>query len=410
MPPLIVKRDIPKGRIHSHIRGIDLVETPEELVRQEFVCHLVNHYGYELAQMAEELHLPHGRGSVRADIVIWRTVQSKKDDKPPLIVAECKSNNVSITPRDYGQGESYARNIGAPFFVTHNQRETKVWRVMKDKVPGYTELITDLPEADASDKEIEELIKKLKVFKEDEFADLLHKCHNEIRNREHLDPAAAFDEIAKVLFMKVCFERRLRRGRDRKNLFTADFLDEQGRLHKDPVQVLFDATTEEYAADYLFAPGEKIALKFATVREIVRLLEKYNLSDTSEDVKGIAFEKFLGRTFRGEIGQFFTPREVVRFMVEMADPKFGDIICDPASGSGGFLITGSSATMQNITKEALLDLRLPVPPLAEQRALVARVAAARAEIARERAEAARLATAIAAETEALLLGTQTLNE
>ena len=69
-------------------------------------------------------------------------------------------------------------------------------------------------------------------------------------------------------------------------------------------------------------------------------------------------------------------------------------------------ITGSSATMQNITKEALLNLRLPVPPLAEQRALVARVAAARAEIARERAEAARLATAIAAETEALLLGTR----
>ena len=152
--------------------------------------------------------------------------------------------------------------------------------------------------------------------------------------------------------MKVCFERRLRRGKDRKNLFTADFLDEQGRLHKDPVQVLFDATTEEYAADYLFAPGEKIALKFATVREIVRLLEKYNLSDTSEDVKGIAFEKFLGRTFRGEIGQFFTPREVVRFMVEMADPKFGDIICDPASGSGGFLIRFFAKVREQITAEA----------------------------------------------------------
>ena len=71
---------------------------------------------------------------------------------------------------------------------------------------------------------------------------------------------------------------------------------------------------------------------------IVRLLERYNLSDTSEDIKGIAFERFLGRTFRGEIGQFFTPRPIVEFMVRMLDPKEGEVICDPASGSGGFLI------------------------------------------------------------------------
>ncbi len=50
------------------------------------------------------------------------------------------------------------------------------------------------------------------MFKEDEFADLLHQCHNVIRNREKLDPAAAFDEIAKILFVKVDIERRLPRG------------------------------------------------------------------------------------------------------------------------------------------------------------------------------------------------------
>src|SRR5207245_11293295 len=67
-------------------------------------------------------------------------------------------------------------------------------------------------------------------------------------------------------------------------------------------------------------------------------LDPYNLSDTSEDVKGIAFERFLGRTFRGEIGQFFTPRTIVEFMVRLLEPKEGDVVCDPASGSGGFLI------------------------------------------------------------------------
>lgn len=64
----------------------------------------------------------------------------------------------------------------------------------------------------------------------------------------------------------------------------------------------------------------------------------YNLSRTADDVKGIAFEKFLGKTFRGELGQFFTPRTIVDFMVELLDPEEGEIICDPCCGSGGFLI------------------------------------------------------------------------
>lgn len=67
-------------------------------------------------------------------------------------------------------------------------------------------------------------------------------------------------------------------------------------------------------------------------------LETFNLSDTQDDVKGIAFEEFLGTTFRGELGQFFTPRTIVDFMTEILDPQEGEVICDPTCGSGGFLI------------------------------------------------------------------------
>lgn len=203
-------------------------------------------------------------------------------------------------------------------------------------MPGYIEEIENIPHANASDKDIEVLIAKLRTFKEDEFADLLHSCHNVIRNREHLDPAAAFDEIAKVLFVKVWVEREMKAKRRRVNLFTADYLDEQLGTH--PLNDLFQRTKDAYAEDRIFAGDDRINVKPATGREIVRLLERYNLSDTSEDVKGIAFERFLGRTFRGEIGQFFTPRTIVEFMVRMLEPKEGDVVCDPASGSGGFLI------------------------------------------------------------------------
>ena len=72
------------------------------------------------------------------------------------------------------------------------------------------------------------------------------------------------------------------------------------------------------------------------LKQILEKLQTYNLSDTQDDVKGIAFEQFLGTTFRGELGQFFTPRTIVDFMTHVLDPKEGETICDPTCGSGGF--------------------------------------------------------------------------
>ena len=337
--PKAIETPARPNQIFSKVRQKWVALTPEEKVRQDYLEVLLSEYGYTLDQIAEEEEVTgRGAGQARADFVIWRAAQEKQDSKPPLIVVECKSDNVTIKAADYGQGDNYARLTNAPFFATHNSRETRFWRVRKDRMPGYLEEIENIPKADASDKDIKELLDRLKTFKEDEFADLLHSCHNIIRNREKLDPAAAFDEIAKILFIKVCFERRLKRGKARQNLFTADFLDQQKELYADPVKTLFDETKKEYLADKIFEGDEEVNLRYPTVREIVLKLQRYNLSDTSEDIKGIAFERFLGRTFRGEIGQFFTPRCIVEFMVRMVDPKEGDVICDPASGSGGFLI------------------------------------------------------------------------
>ena len=68
-------------------------------------------------------------------------------------------------------------------------------------------------------------------------------------------------------------------------------------------------------------------------------------------MKGIAFEKFLGKTFRGELGQFFTPRTVVDFMVSILDPQEGELVCDPCCGSGGFLIKTFEYVREKIEKE-----------------------------------------------------------
>ena len=339
------------GKVWSRVRKKWLAETPEEYVRQEYLLVLLYEYGYCLEQISEEMEVTgRGSGQARADFVIWRSAQDKAEHKSPLVIVECKSDNVTIRPKDYAQGDNYARLTNAPFFVTHNNTETRFWRVRTDRMPGYLEEIEDIPHADATNKQIEQLLTRLKTFKEDEFAGLLHQCHNVIRNREKKDPVAAFDEIAKILFVKVFVERELKRQQRRKNLFTVDILREQ--IGDNPLEDLFQKTKEHYREDRIFAEDERLNLKPATGLEIVRLLERYNLSDTSEDVKGIAFERFLGKTFRGEIGQFFTPRPIVEFMVRMVDPKEGEVICDPASGSGGFLIRFFEIVREKIFADA----------------------------------------------------------
>jgi type I restriction enzyme M protein len=147
---LIARRE--KREIWSQV----LVETPEETVRQKYLCVLVSEYGFGFDQIDEELEVTgRGSGHARADFVIWRTAKAKADSKNPLIVVECKSDNVTIKPDDYGQGDNYARLSGARFFVTHNSRETKFWRVLHEKMPKSLEEISNVPHADASDKEIE---------------------------------------------------------------------------------------------------------------------------------------------------------------------------------------------------------------------------------------------------------------
>src|SRR5882724_10563153 len=84
-----------KGKIWSHIRAQWYVETPEELVRQQYVCRLANDYGYLLDQMGEELKVQRGRQSAEADVVIWRSARDKIDKQSPLIVIETKADNVT---------------------------------------------------------------------------------------------------------------------------------------------------------------------------------------------------------------------------------------------------------------------------------------------------------------------------
>jgi len=350
------------NKIKAPLKGdnVWLVLKPEEEVRQRYICRLVNTYGFSLDQMEQEIlvsNTKRGAGGARADIIVYKNTDDKKKRKNAVIIVECKSDNITIQVDDYFQGANYAAMCGADFFVTTNLKETKVFKVVKGEIPKRLDEVVNIPDAKiiTDEKKISELLKLTKAFTRDEFSKLLFKCHNIIRNNDKLSPEAAFDEISKILFIKIRYERTNSEYQIfSKEAFKADkasYEKYKPKDGKDFYQFLFEQTKEDFRDDDLFEANEIIRIRENSFEAIVEELEVYNLSTTSDDVKGIAFEQFLGKTFRGELGQFFTPRTIVDFIVDVLDPQEGEIICDPCCGSGGFLIKAFEYVRTKIENE-----------------------------------------------------------
>ncbi|QKF67815.1 type IIB restriction/modification system, restriction/methyltransferase subunit [Arcobacter venerupis] len=342
-------KDSTKKQIFSAIRNKYLDTQPEEIVRQEFICKLINEYGYSLSQMDEEVKLTtsqRGTGRASADIVVWKNEEEKKKKKTAFLVVELKADTLRLKVEDCYQGYNYATWSRAKLFAISNGKELQVYKTVEEELPLKLQPVNDIPHIDTiqDDKKLEESLAKTKEFTGDEFAKLLHKCHNIIRNNDKLSPEASFDEISKILFIKIMYERNPKQ----ESIFSLKQFEKQkeawnmvrgaSETETSYIQRLFEDVKKEFLTDNIFDENEKIKLRERSFEQIVKELEIYNLTSTSADVKGIAFERFLGRTFRGELGQFFTPRVLVDFIVDLLEPKENELICDPCAGSGGFLI------------------------------------------------------------------------
>ena len=376
MNTLEVKKN--DGKIYSYIRDKWLVCTPEEEVRQNFICKLVNDYGYPIELMSEEYRpdlVTRGVRSTRADIVIFETKDKKDKNHNAFIVIECKAENVKIRLEDFYQGAEYAAKVRAQFLILHNSKETNFYAIDMEQIPNKEDAfnqIVRIPHYNeiTDEKKLELIKKQTKTFTRDEFTKILRTCHNIIRNNDKLSPEAAFDEISKILFMKIKYEREQRGTK----VFTKEeFIEKEKWFEKDIrpslkgtpkdlpyMQFLFANTKEEFKDDQLFEDNEIIKIRQTSFEQILEKLQTYNLSDTQDDVKGIAFEQFLGTTFRGELGQYFTPRTIVDFMTSVLDPNEGETVCDPTCGSGGFLIKAFEYIREKIeedVKNAKAELR-----------------------------------------------------
>lgn len=287
---------------------------------------------------------------VRADIVVYR--DSAKTQS--FIVIETKAPEEK---KGLAQAESYSRNLGAEYHVWSNGQYDRFY--VTSRYPTLSEIVSDIPRW-VGEKPIAQKIPKTQIlppFKDEvELRQIIRQCHELILEKQGHDPAKAFDEMAKLLFLKLYDEREIPEFYE-----FAVLVGETSKVLAERMRNLFSNSVmsskykDVFFSRYNKAPDLSLELDDFTIFKLVQLLQGYSLVNTTEningaDIKGTVYEHMVGDTFRGELAQFFTPREIVEFMVNVVKPTKEDVIFDYSCGSGGFLIMTLRKVKEDLKK------------------------------------------------------------
>ncbi|MDR1652080.1 MAG: N-6 DNA methylase [Prevotellaceae bacterium] len=167
---------------------------------------------------------------------------------------------------------------------------------------------------------MENLLFDIPLSKEDNLLRRFEEIHDFIYANDGLSPQQALEEFVKILFVKIFDEN------GQKNKFSSANFSE-----------LFEKTKETFPD--IFEKDNKIKLSESAIGFVINKLHDISLLNSSQDAKGLAFQKFLSHHEKDRQGQFFTPEPVIDFCVEMIQPQPNEKIIDPACGSGGFLMS-----------------------------------------------------------------------
>ncbi len=197
------------------------------------------------------------------------------------------------------------------------------------------------------------LKRDLKPATVNELKSVFEKCHNYIYANEGLLKEKIFNEILKLIFIKMADEKS---NQNYTNFYIKDKEFEELRVRKKSqfiarISELFEKIKSQFS-DIFQDPNEIINLKPLTLGFVVDQLQNYSLIKTPVDVKGTAFQTFIYANLRGARGEFFTPYPVINLILKIIDPKENEKIIDPACGSGGFLIESMKLINKDIQQPA----------------------------------------------------------
>ena len=327
--------------IYTAVNRSERWSDAEEKVRASFYAELVYRYGYSPDRIGVEITVPDRSPNDFADLVVFRDDERKR----PFAVIECKAEAISDAEFSQAVEQAWGNGNAAKFraaYVGVVAGATRRFLDCDDKTFGALErdknVIADLPLNYGKPPEykyrkgVSNEWQDIRPVNKGELIGAIKKCHQTLWGGGRLSPPAAFGEFCKVIFVKVRDEKAPRKKGD----------PYEFQIKTDEsAQALAGRIKAMYAEEMKREPDvfrEPIKVDDGTLKMCVSHLEAINFNKTDLDTKGVAFEQFLDGFFKGDFGQYFTPREIIQFAVEMLKPTADDYVLDPACGSGGFLL------------------------------------------------------------------------
>lgn len=345
---------IPDGYIADYIDGKFRKDTPEEYVRQTIEKRLVNEHKYQPSQINIEYTLQVGSNKPRADIVIWEKDMTEKSQATVKLIIECKKETVDArnTKDGIGQLQSYMSVCpNCEWGMWTNSIQKYVFHKYKDEHGQIAFMeYNDIPSADGNLDDINRPSRQsLKNAYDDNLLFVFKTCHNYIYVNDGLQKQAAFFELLKVIFCKIEDERNIPK---RLEFYTTseERSNPDGQLTvQKRIAKIFESVKKRQGK--IFDANDEIKLKPRSLAYIVSELQRYSLLNTNIDIKGKAYEEIVGANLRGDRGEFFTPRNVMKMTVDMINPKVGERVLDSSCGTGGFLVTAMTHVMAELERE-----------------------------------------------------------
>lgn len=341
---------VEEGQLICALTGEHRAETDQEKTLQSFIEQLHREYGVPLEDMARDFR-------VKCEIEDEKKGGTRK-----------KTRNVSLVVFDHGKERTEDNIIRVALVVTPSTKPTEknldvlnevlgsvggereqvfgLWTNGDDLAfrmrtydragtPKFTNL-TDIPAPDETLADLETAERRpLRVAAGDSLLRSFKRCHDYLYGNQQMKSDKAFWQLLYLIFAKIYDEKQ-----SRKAFFVGatEGNTEKGRKEVAArIKKLFEEVKTGPFRD-VFDGAERIELDDRALAFIAGEIGRYSLLSTDTDAKGLAYEAITSTTLKRERGQFFTPRNVIRMMVEMIDPSPMMKILDPACGSGGFLV------------------------------------------------------------------------
>jgi type I restriction enzyme M protein len=345
---------IPEGKICDYIDGKFRNDTPEEYVRQTIEKRLINEHKYLSSQVKVEYTIQLGSSKKRADIVVFDKDCGNQVQENVRIIIECK--NETVEPNNAKDGVEQLKSYMSACFNSEwgmwtNGKHKVVYRkTVNQKGNIGFEDYNDIPSADGNLEDIDRPKRTgLKNAFDDNLLFVFKTCHNHIYVNDGLQKQPAFFELLKVIFCKIEDERNIpaplefyTTSKERNN--TDGQLTVQKRISK-----IFSRVKQKYGR--IFDSNDEISLTSRSLAYIVSELQKYSLLNTNIDIKGKAYEEIVGANLRGDRGEFFTPRNIMKMVVEMINPRLEEKVLDSSCGTGGFLVNAMTHVINLLETE-----------------------------------------------------------